>query len=514
MLNDLILLGYSLDDELPINVLDNNFTKNLTHTTSLNSIQSLIEYLITIPNFTLKKNNSNGKIDRVNNLFIENELDYSVIILINPTLKSSLLNNDSINNLDLDNLVSLINYRFLHLNPIIIYSNKINYLNHLNIISNNISTRLTRINCWIGFNKDNFNQLNTMINYLNLKIPSNHKIVFFTNLLSNFINYDNLLLNINHDNNYYLNLLNNWDFNAFQFNIDELLQIGYLILIPYIGNNFQNELKSFLFFIRDNYKIGNPFHNFRHAIDVLQATNYFLNCLINEKSNFKFENSQILSLLLSSLGHDIGHPGITNAFLINLNSPLSIKFNKISILENFHKFQFNKILIPFKNQINLKIDFSIIDNSILATDMENHDYFVSKISNLKFDFNNFKLLSCILIKCADISNVCRLINTSCKWGLSLNEEFKQISLLENYFKILNINLLNDNLLKNNFNNKSIKEINVDEGIKLVKNLNKNQLFFINRFASDFFTKISLTIPQLKFLNDNLVENTKFWQSID
>ncbi|OXT10150.1 hypothetical protein B9K06_26570, partial [Bacillus sp. OG2] len=49
--------------------------------------------------------------------------------------------------------------------------------------------------------------------------------------------------------------------------------------------------------------------------------------------------------------------------------------------------------IPFKNQINLKIDFSIIDNSILATDMENHDYFVSKISNLKFDFNNFKLLS-------------------------------------------------------------------------------------------------------------------------
>lgn len=565
MLNDLLLLGYSYF-ELPKNIQSLYSVEN-THISTFNNIQSIIEYLLTCINYSLVE--IDGEIKRINNNDnnIEKEIDYSFTIIINSNLeffKTNLSNcsNLNLNNLDVYKLVKLLKYRFLHLNPIIlkldvldvdnIENNNNLLINDLRILDGNLSTRLIRIKSWIGFNNEDFETLNTMINYLEKNENNNEDNdndkdtdvdndnnsynddddddhLLFTNLLSNDINYNNLLTNLKFSDVHYLNLLEKWDFNAFQFNLDELVELGFIIFSNYLnknGDDFKptNNLKSFLFFIRDNYRIGNPFHNFRHAIDVLQATNYLLNQLV-KNLNYKIDKIKSFSLLLSSLGHDIGHPGITNLFLINFRSPLSIKFNNISILENFHKFQFKKILIPFLNQSilnffdvdefdNFEILFKIINNSILATDMAKHDEFVKTISNFKFEKDNFQLLSCLIIKCADISNVCRLINPSCKWGLSLNEEFKQINCLENYLKNEknDENLLNDYLIENNFN-KQIKDIDVIEGIKLVENLNKNQMFFIDRFANDFFCKIGESIPELKFLYNQLSENSEFWINV-
>ena len=82
----------------------------------------------------------------------------------------------------------------------------------------------------------------------------------------------------------------------------------------------------------------NTYHNFQHALDVFQATycflftagmvppvtillhadaklwqpdkitpGGFLNCLDNE---------DIFALYIAAVGHDVGHPGLTNAFLV------------------------------------------------------------------------------------------------------------------------------------------------------------------------------------------------------
>ena len=539
MLNDLLLLGFT-EQTLPKS-LAYYYPHASTHTATFPNIKSLVEYLLSSPNYSLVRNSqAPAEIERVNTSLIEKELDYSVSIIINSNpeyyaQKISDSSNTSLSSLSLKNLLSLLNYRFLHLNPIILSlsssdenGDEISHVSSkLNIVRNNLSTRLARIKCWIGFNDKQFDQLDTMIHYLNLDLPVDSDMVLFTKLLSTDIDYDKLLKNLesHHDDEYYLNLFNKWDFNAFHFNLDELLKMSHILLNSYSINapSHSQTLNSFLFFVRDNYRIGNPFHNFRHAIDVLQATNFILNILTRD-SNFKLSKSDSFSLLLASLGHDIGHPGITNAFLINTKSPLATYFDNHSILENFHRLQFKKILIPFLNQskdvfpvdgdTHLKHTLSIVDNAILATDMAKHDDYVKEIHNLESDFDNFELLSCILIKCADISNVCRPLNPSCKWGLSLGEEFKQIGCLESYFKSLtpSPDLLKDDLIANNFG-KPIKDIDVHEGITLVDNLSKNQLFFINRFANDFFTKVANTIPQLHFFADHLIENAAFWESV-
>lgn len=539
MLNDLLLLGFT-EQTLPKS-LANCYPHASTHIATFPNIKALVEYLLSSPNYSLVRNSTDhAHIERADTSLIEKEIDYSVTIVINsnPAYYAQQISdssNTSLSSLSLKNLLSLLNYRFLHLNPIILSLNSsdeneddiTHVFSELSIVENNLSTRLARIKCWIGFNDRQFDQLDTMINYLNLDFPVDSDMALFTKLLSTDIDYDKLLINLesHKDDEYYLNLINKWEFNAFHFNLDELLKMSHVILKSYSINaqSHSQTLSSFLFFVRDNYRIGNPFHNFRHAIDVLQATNFFLNILTRD-SSFKLSKSDSFALLLASLGHDIGHPGITNAFLINTKSPLAAYFDNHSILENFHRLQFKKILIPFLDQskdlfpvdgnTHLKYTLSVVDNAILATDMAKHDDYVKEIYNLESDFDNFKLLSCILIKCADISNVCRPLNPSCKWGLSLGEEFKQISCLEAYFKSStpSRDLLQDDLIANNFG-KPIKDMDLHEGITLVDNLSNNQLFFINRFANDFFTKVANTIPQLHFLADHLIENAAFWESV-
>lgn len=93
----------------------------------------------------------------------------------------------------------------------------------------------------------------------------------------------------------------------------------------------------FIFDICNSYHSVNPYHNFRHAVDVLQANYYFL-CKIgaiepmcdkpkpNEKSinHLKdlLEPIDIFALLMASIGHDVGHPGVNNNFMVNMRNLL------------------------------------------------------------------------------------------------------------------------------------------------------------------------------------------------
>lgn len=129
-----------------------------------------------------------------------------------------------------------------------------------------------------------------------------------------------------------------------------------------------------------------------------------------------------LTLLVSAIGHDVGHPGVNNAFLVALNSPLAQLYNDRSVLEAFHCAAYSQLLRRYwpaafsdsrMRQLMIK--------TILATDMGLHFNYMADMGNLqeKLHHNNntldgynlksleeFRELTCgLLIKCADISNV-------------------------------------------------------------------------------------------------------------
>ena len=118
-------------------------------------------------------------------------------------------------------------------------------------------------------------------------------------------------------------------------------------------------LHRFVVGLRDSYHRSNPYHNFAHAVDVLQATFYFLcrmgklpltgcgypplpsvngctsaetqvmaNIPTNPTSAVDgdapsrlrvqafLRPEDIFALIVASIGHDVGHPGVNNMFLV------------------------------------------------------------------------------------------------------------------------------------------------------------------------------------------------------
>ena len=198
------------------------------------------------------------------------------------------------------------------------------------------------------------------------------------------------------------------------------------------------DLKTFLMACRAAYNGFVLYHNFRHVVDVLQAVFYFLlqlgtlppyppNSTTPPASKplspiaALLQPFDALTLLVSAIGHDVGHPGVNNAFLVALKAPLAQLYNDNSVLEAFHCAAYSQILrrywpVAFEDT-NMR---KLLITSILATDMGVHFKYMADLGNLQSKLhdnkgtdgwspqvlNEYKPLTCgLLIKCADISNV-------------------------------------------------------------------------------------------------------------
>jgi hypothetical protein len=197
-------------------------------------------------------------------------------------------------------------------------------------------------------------------------------------------------------------------------------------------------LHSFLIACRAAYNSFVPYHNFRHVVDVLQATFSFLlhigalppyprvdgtTAPLPERSPIAslLRPFEALTLLITAIGHDVGHPGVNNGFLVTLNAPLAQLYNDRSVLESFHCAAYSQILRRYWPSVfEDKKMRDLMISSILATDMGLHFDYMKKMGELqeKMHENNStegwngrmekdqKTLACaLLIKCADISNV-------------------------------------------------------------------------------------------------------------
>ena len=194
-----------------------------------------------------------------------------------------------------------------------------------------------------------------------------------------------------------------------------------------------DELLLFMLTVRSCYQPTNHYHNFHHAIDVLQATFQIL--LLSHlippipTSNTPtapsvtpllppgyFGPVESLALCIAAVGHDAAHPGVTNAFLTASKSSLALLFNERSVLENLHCLTISKIVEDrwpqlFVDDEGDRIRRMILE-MILSTDMALHFEFMARFVALKdsissepIDEKQRRLICCCIMKSADISNL-------------------------------------------------------------------------------------------------------------
>ncbi|KAI8973459.1 hypothetical protein BDF20DRAFT_882488 [Mycotypha africana] len=341
-----------------------------------------------------------------------------------------------------------------------------------------------------------------------------------------------------------------WEFLPLDLDFKDLVQIVFMILNQVLTTFDELEplrvsdadLYHFIFDICNFYHGTNPYHNFKHAVDVLQANYYFLcklgllepmcsDCELLSNNNSGTQNTQnhhddgipsiqklmkpldIFALLMASIGHDVGHPGVNNSFMINTSTPLAILYNDKSVLESFHAMSFYHLMQSncFRKLTDLRAnpEYStfrkIVVNSILATDMSMHDEYVSKIKDQaerlrknEIDFSDAsvcekeKILLCgALIKCADISNCARPFESAKRWAKILAEEFFEQGDLERELGM------------------PVLPINQRGKIPLTD----FQITFKRFIALKLFVAVTEVTPEMQFTVDQIHANVDIWESM-
>lgn len=102
--------------------------------------------------------------------------------------------------------------------------------------------------------------------------------------------------------------------------------------------SFLAQICAFIHHLRRIYRLENTYHNFEHALDVLQACQSYLKSAgMVPSPKILFENNrlwkpkkafnsgspisclglrEVFALYIAAIGHDVGHPGFTNGFMV------------------------------------------------------------------------------------------------------------------------------------------------------------------------------------------------------
>jgi hypothetical protein len=277
-----------------------------------------------------------------------------------------------------------------------------------------------------------------------------------------------------------------------------------------------NTLKNFIKEAINNYSRTDAiYHNDLHAADVMQT---LFTMMIRGKLVKKMKLTEIdkFSMLIGALCHDLKHTGQNNMFHINTKSKIAIRYNDISVLENYHianTFKLMKndkfdILKKFKPEEYRLIRRRIIDG-ILATDMANHQKVLSEMKkkiefygvyhgkNFKeiFNVSNEKLFDAqqvvlnMCIHTADISNPAKPEKISKKWTEKVYDEFFKQGDLEKQLN-LPVSLLCD---------------------RNTTNINKAMIGFINFVVMPTIDMLCEFIPEVGDYGRNIKNNLKMHQ---
>ena len=277
-----------------------------------------------------------------------------------------------------------------------------------------------------------------------------------------------------------------------------------------------DKLDPFLVSISNQYYKTTLYHNSMHGADVTQSLClYFLNS--NAEEICQSLVLDLLGILIAALGHDLGHPGLTNLFHINSSSELAITYNDASCLENFHTSKLFRTIRNPETDIFEKLsvqDYKTIRKrmigNILSTDMANHGKIMTVIKsriainkaenktkfellsgNEKTKFEEQQSLFDFLIHAADLAHNTKLFSISLKWVELLSEEFWLQGDKEKSMN-LPVSFLCD---RDDYN------------------IPNSQVGFIRGFIIPTFDCLVNIFPSLKYTMDNAKTNLKKWEKL-
>ena len=476
---------------------------------------------VLINNGGISEKNSNHKHNSIKPFEKNYNLFESPIIINNKTKVNiglfSNYENNSINKFNKNSRYSVIN--------------SLNLLGYINSsISNDlhnssIYNSIKRANKFLSIN----NETKLIQNYKMFKKPSKsfmqHKKI---NERESF-GYETL----NRNSSIYIDHLlkiNNYDLKQIldkEFDIFELKQIvGQNNVLPVMGGVILeafglknekiikvNKLEAFLNSVSSQYLPTTLYHNNMHGADVCQSVClYFLNS--NAEKILQTTVLDLLSILIASLGHDLGHPGLNNNFHINARTDLALTYNDSSCLENFHCSKLFNILK--KDETNIFEVLSVDEfkdirkrmiSEILATDMFFHKKIIEttkskahQIKQDKFEFINNDKDSIkaeqqsfldYFIHAADLGHNSKLFKISIKWVELLSKEFWLQGDKEKSLGI-SVSFLCD---------------------RLNTNVPKGQVNFLTAFILPTFGLMTSMFPGLSFTQKNVENNIKEWQKL-
>jgi len=322
---------------------------------------------------------------------------------------------------------------------------------------------------------------------------------------------------------------NSWSFNALTctkdqrktitvFTISKFHEVG----LGYINTTEEVQMLQRFVAAAEKEYLPVPFHSFSHAMDVTHACARMMR-LINS-SSFLSELEEF-ALLVASVGHDIGHPGVNNGFLSEVGHELALQYNDRSPLENMHCAKL--YTITGKPESNVFYNLSKEQykevrkhciETILHTDMMAHQGMVKDLQMI-FQMNmevftelqdpdnaamnqmrenavysepdtKTKIMNMILHS-ADVSNPCRAWEVTHAWALVCLEEFFAQGDQEKMLGIP-VQFLNNRDTLNKPN---------------------SQIGFIEFMIAPFFTAIVRLFPPMRESGDNLVNNLQQWEEM-
>ncbi|KAJ2395718.1 3',5'-cyclic-nucleotide phosphodiesterase [Coemansia sp. RSA 2603] len=328
-----------------------------------------------------------------------------------------------------------------------------------------------------------------------------------------------------------------WSFCPYELDRSELVDCAIIMIMDAAAcvdlNLRACRVRKFVHILESAY-YDNPYHNFSHAIDVTQCTFYILHTLgmfsktgvrrsslrSPTESSFAVRSilrpTDVVALMVASMCHDLGHPGLNNAFMVRARTQLAEIYNDQSVLENFHAACFSMIMSYFFNEFvspngrgvagtaPATFDYEefrrVAVHAILATDMARHFEFIGKCkaqyqrfvsgSNLPLTTQQHEAeraqLAASILKCADISNITRPFNVAQRWTRRLNRE---VTLQGNIEESLGM----------------ARSIVVDHS-----NVPASQIAFYETCGRPLFNAVADLIPELRFMPEQLENNIRNW----
>lgn len=112
--------------------------------------------------------------------------------------------------------------------------------------------------------------------------------------------------------------------------------IQYMFEESHLTRTFDVDLSvlgEFIRRVRKGYRLEPRYHSWHHGCDVMHTV--YMMMKHTRASEFMTE-LELFGSIIAALAHDIGHPGVNNAFLVRTKDELALLHNDASPLENMH----------------------------------------------------------------------------------------------------------------------------------------------------------------------------------